>query len=312
MQYYNTLPSAREAARLLGGEAKGQRILCPGPGHSKWDRSLSVKLDPAAPDGFIVDTFSGRDAGDWRRLKDYVRERLGRGDWRQQPRTKPAQPRRDVRPNLTLQSPDEGAARRIELALHIWREAVPIQGTAAEAYLRSRGLQLDEDISHALRYHPALNRDGALCAGMVARFRDAVTNAPCGIHRTFLDTAGRPFIRNGHKDKRMLGRTKGAAIKLDANADVSTGLHIGEGIETCLAARQLGLRPAWALGSAGAIADFPVLAGIEALTVFTENDEASARAADAVCESYEAAGIEAWTIEPPAGDMNDTIREAVA
>ena len=82
------------------------------------------------------------------------------------------------------------------------------------------------------------------------------------------------------------------------------------GIETCLAARQLGYRPAWALGSAGAIADFPVLAGIEALTVFTENDAASTRAANAVCDRYEAGGCEAWISAPPAGDFNDTIRRA--
>jgi hypothetical protein len=32
------------------------------------------------------------------------------------------------------------------------------------------------------------------------------------------------------------------------------GFHIGEGVETCLAALRLGLWPAWALGSAGAVA----------------------------------------------------------
>ena len=56
-----------------------------------------------------------------------------------------------------------------------------------------------------------------------------------------------------------MGPVGGAAIKLDADEDVLGGLHIGEGIETCMAARMLGLRPAWALGSAGEIAKFPVL-----------------------------------------------------
>jgi hypothetical protein len=53
---------------------------------------------------------------------------------------------------------------------------------------------------------------------------------------------------------------------------VLAGLHIGEGVETCMAARQLGLRPCWALGSKSAIGGFPVLAGVEALTILTEPD----------------------------------------
>src|SRR3954453_2474967 len=42
-----------------------------------------------------------------------------------------------------------------------------------------------------------------------------------------------------------------SAIKLDPDEDVTSGLVIGEGLETTLSARQVGLRPAWALGSAG-------------------------------------------------------------
>jgi hypothetical protein len=62
------------------------------------------------------------------------------------------------------------------------------------------------------------------------------------------------------------------ADKLDD--DVEQGLVIGEGVETCLAARMLGLKPCWALGSAGAIKQFPVLGGIECLTILVDNDEA--------------------------------------
>ena len=31
-------------ARALGGEVSGGQVLCPGPGHSAKDRSLSVKI----------------------------------------------------------------------------------------------------------------------------------------------------------------------------------------------------------------------------------------------------------------------------
>jgi hypothetical protein len=61
-------------ARALGGKIHGQEILAPGPGHSALDRSLSVKLDADAPDGFIVHSFAGDDPLECR---DYVREKAG-------------------------------------------------------------------------------------------------------------------------------------------------------------------------------------------------------------------------------------------
>src|SRR4051812_10102459 len=63
-----------EMARRLGGEVVGADILCPGPGHSPQDRSLSIRLDPRAPGGLLVHSFAGQDA---LATKDYVRERLG-------------------------------------------------------------------------------------------------------------------------------------------------------------------------------------------------------------------------------------------
>src|SRR5215471_14729925 len=55
-------------ARALGGEASGNEIRCPGPGHSAEDRSLSVKVDPGAPDGFVVCPHAPHD--DWRECRD--------------------------------------------------------------------------------------------------------------------------------------------------------------------------------------------------------------------------------------------------
>jgi hypothetical protein len=67
------------AAAALGGEVSGRdTILCPSPGHSPRDRSLSVKFDPAAPDGFLTFSHAGED---WRLCRDHVRERLGLPRW---------------------------------------------------------------------------------------------------------------------------------------------------------------------------------------------------------------------------------------
>jgi RecA-family ATPase len=60
--------------RALGGEVSGSRLLCPGPDHGAADRSLSIKLDDRAPDGFLVHSFAGDDPII---CKDYVRKKLG-------------------------------------------------------------------------------------------------------------------------------------------------------------------------------------------------------------------------------------------
>jgi hypothetical protein len=61
-------------AAVLGGEVSGDQVLAPGPNHSKADRSLAVKIDGAAPDGFLVHSFANDDAI---ACKRYVREKCG-------------------------------------------------------------------------------------------------------------------------------------------------------------------------------------------------------------------------------------------
>ena len=70
----------RRIALLLSGDlAGGHTILCPGPGHSRRDRSLAVRFDPRAPDGFMAYSLSG---DDWRACKDHVARLLGLPEWR--------------------------------------------------------------------------------------------------------------------------------------------------------------------------------------------------------------------------------------
>ena len=61
-------------AKLLGGEVSGGQVLCPGPGHSARDRSLSVKI---GRDGQpVVHSHSG---DDWQICRDYVRSNARHG-----------------------------------------------------------------------------------------------------------------------------------------------------------------------------------------------------------------------------------------
>lgn len=70
--------SPQQLAAALGGEAKGNKVSAPGPGHSPGDRSVSVLVDPNAPDGFVVYSHAGEDALS---IKDYIRERAGLNRW---------------------------------------------------------------------------------------------------------------------------------------------------------------------------------------------------------------------------------------
>ena len=59
----------------LGGRITGKDSCdVPGPGHSREDHSLSVKIDAAGPDGFKCFSHAG---DDWRTCRDYVRAAAG-------------------------------------------------------------------------------------------------------------------------------------------------------------------------------------------------------------------------------------------
>jgi putative DNA primase/helicase len=107
--------NARSLARALGGDAiNAHQVVCPGPGHSPRDRSMSVFIDWQAPDGFRVHPHAPGD--DWRECRDYVKQRLGilSKVW-----TKP----HDRRPAESVRTVDTLDADRTALALAIWQEA---------------------------------------------------------------------------------------------------------------------------------------------------------------------------------------------
>jgi hypothetical protein len=107
----------------------------------------------------------------------------------------------------------------------------------------------------------------------------------------------------------MLGRAKGAAVKLDEDARVTNSLTVGEGVETSLTARQFGCGPVWALGSVAGVEAFPILEGIEVLNVLAECDDsgASSRAIEVTAERWLNAGRDCFVYMPPTGDINDAL-----
>lgn len=298
--------SLLELARALGGKINGSQVLAPGPGHSPRDQSLSVRLSVSSPDGFIVYSHAG---DDWRVCRDHVAGALGfpidrrRQDWVVDPIE--AGRRRKVQERAEEQHRAD-AAQRQRRAVAMWRDGRDPRGTLVETYLRSRGLDLPPEVAgDVVRFHPRCPWETGTTPAMVAAFRCVHTGEVIGVHRTAFSPDGTKLGR------KMFGTATGAAIMLDAEDTVTTGLAIGEGIETCLAARQLGLRPTWALGSTANVAAFPVLNGIESLTLFGELGDggASDRACTEVGTRWHRAGRGVDIITPNVGeDLNDVVR----
>lgn len=199
---------------------------------------------------------------------------------------------------------DDRAAREsnIEIALRLWAGSIDPHGTIVKRYLEQRRAALPAHASDVIRFHPRCPFKGERRPAMVALMRDICTNEPCGVHRTALLPDGSD--RDRTLGKAMLGRAGGAAIKLSPDGEVDLGLGIAEGIESALAVIGIGWRPVWACGSAGSIAKFPVLAGIDELTIFADRDEAGRRAAQECARRWVAAG-RAATIRLPRGDETD-------
>jgi hypothetical protein len=194
----------------------------------------------------------------------------------------------------------EEAESKRRFALALWREAAPIGATPAANYLALRALEVPPDASECLRFHPSAPFGGVRHPCLLALMRDIVSDAPRGIQRTALTADGRKIAGM------TLGAKAGAAIKLWPDSNVCSGLVIGEGMETVLAAalriayRGTLLRPAWAVGDARNLETFPVLPGIGSLTILVDCDTSGTgqAAAQACARRWRAAGREVIRLVP--------------
>jgi hypothetical protein len=184
----------------------------------------------------------------------------------------------------------------------------------AVEYLMARALDLPDDLASAvLRFHPRCpwrNEDTGRTERiptMLAAFRSIDDGDISAVHRIRLDQPQ----RWPKADRRMLGLIHRAAVQLDP---IATTLIIGEGVETCLAARQciatgdIERAPVWALGSVGAISFFPVLDRVKRLTILGESGEASGQAVRLCGQRWQHAGRRVQVLYSEIGsDVNDAL-----
>jgi hypothetical protein len=212
---------------------------------------------------------------------------------------------------------DDRDARALILARRIAFEMRPILGTPGETYLREiRKIDTEAvadvlERTDAIGWLPAVyfnEPDHALhgrkLGAIISVMTDMITAEPTG-------AISRTYIHEGRKLRKAktLGSPAGI-IRLSEDADVLEGLHIAEGLESAFGAMSKGFRPMWATGSTALMAKFPVLSGIEALTMIADHDANAAgeRAAAAVASRWREAGKEARVWRPKSiGDLNDIL-----
>jgi hypothetical protein len=257
--------SAAAIAKSLKGRKSGAGYVMRCPAHDDRKASLSLR---DGPDGLIVHCFTGcqpRDVYEALRAQGLIDQHgKSRGDHH-----------REHRDHVT--KCDDDAARTAK-ALKLWDEAGELSNTLAARYLARRGItQLPPNVHDSLRFHPKVifGKDEAdqwrFVPCLLALVRNVITDQPQAVHRIGLTP-------DGDKLERLaLGPIAGGACKLWDDAEVTTGLVIGEGIETTLAGAMVAhkgtlLRPAWAVLNTANLRAFPVLRGIECLTILVDLD----------------------------------------
>ena len=282
------LPHGRKHGRYwTAGDIRGAR-----------GRSLFVRLAPPGVPGKWTDAATG-EHGD---LLDLIRIASGAGSLRAA--------LAEARAFLSLpavpasHTPDD--YDRTEAARRLWQRCRAIDGTHAEAYLRSRAI--DRCRFPALRFHPALfHRDGGGVRRLPALVA-AVTGADdmlTGVHRTWLDPklpAKAPVAR----PRKALGRVHGLAVRFGDPTPPT--LLVGEGIETVLSlVTAMPDTVAAAALSAGSLGAFAPPPGVRRLVVARDNDPDGERAAERLARRCARAGVTAQVLVPEGDDFNDDL-----
>ena len=187
--------------------------------------------------------------------------------------------------------------------------SVPVAGTLADTYLRSRGLT-QGGVMSALRFHPKCwHRDEGQTRSvprptLIAAVTDGA-GALQGVHRTWLarDGQGKAAVET---QRRAMGHLLGNAVRLTPHEDI---LVIGEGIETMLSLIEAvpGL-PVWAALSSGHLGAVLLPKAVQRLYIAIDRDPAGRGAAERLSARALDAGIAVRVLEPQLGDFNDDLR----
>jgi hypothetical protein len=197
-----------------------------------------------------------------------------------------------------------------ESARRLFAMSRPITGTIVETYLRQRGITALYETG-ALRFHPRCyyrpDADGPteVWPALIAAVTDLV-GTTTGAHRTWLDPSGHDKAPVD-TPRRAMGHLLGHGVRFGAATDV---MAAGEGLETMLSLRSaLPRLPTLAALSANHLAAILFPATLHRLYVARDRDPAGDLAVATLTERAHSAGIEALTLTPVLGDINEDLRQ---
>jgi phage/plasmid primase-like uncharacterized protein len=297
----------REGHYWLAGDTAGN------PG-----RSLFVRLSGGESGKGAAGKWTDAATGEHGDLLDLIAARCGLATFRDiadEARRFLGLPRADDAPRrdspASRSNPNQ--ADRVTAARRLFAMARPVRGTAADAYLRTRGIAVLSG-AYALRFHPACyyrGADGATQAlpALIAAVTDQAGRI-MGVHRTWLapDGAGKAQVAT---PRRAMGMLLGHGVRLGFNGVPADIIAAGEGIETMLSLR-LAL-PAMPMVAGLSVAHLGALLlpdGLRRLYIAADSDGAGRAGTQRLAGRARDAGIETLTLRAVLGDFNDDLRGA--
>jgi hypothetical protein len=286
--------TAENIAKALKGHQVGGGWMAPCPAHHDQKPSLSIR---EVDKGKVLVRCHAGCAQD-----SLITELRRRGLW-------PDNTSRLTTPYVTKVAgsntipPDCEDTERSKSALKIWQSGRLAKGTAAEIYLRSRGLHLP--VLQTIRFCARLKHpSGSFWPAMVSLVTCGIDDVPLAIHRTFLarDGSGKAPL---DPQKMMLGPCRSGAVRLAPAGDV---LMVGEGIETCLAAMEATGHPAWAALSTSGLRTLDLPRDVRDVIVLADGDDAGEATARDAALRWKLEDRHVRIARPPQGmDFNDML-----
>jgi len=274
-------------------------------------RSLFVRLAGPASGPGAAGKFTDGATGEHGDLLDIIRERTGISrfpDLLAEARAHLGRPQ-PVLPDAPVPRKAKAPGGTPAAAARLFAASMPVAGTLADTYLRSRGIT-QGGASSAMRFHPKCwHRDEGQTKSvprpaLIAAVTDGA-GALQGVHRTWLapDGEGKAAVET---QRRAMGHLLGNAVKLTPHEDI---LVVGEGIETMLSLFEAapGL-PVWAALSSGHLGAVLLPEGLQRLYIAIDRDQAGSQAAERLSARATEVGIGCLVLEPQLGDFNDDLR----
>ena len=296
--------SLQNIVAKLGGDlwANGSQANIPGPGHSKHDRSVTLRI---GADGRVVVNTWGR--SQWWEVMDDLRDR-GLIDENKMPIGTGGRAR------TSYPDPVRDDAERLRVAAAIWSCGSKLTDRSlAQRHAVSRRIERLLPGPTVLRNCPAapIKAYDPKCR----RTHPAMLAAVCDRHGaftavevTYLDPNARRS-RQVRLSRKTIGPVPpGSAIRID---EVDEDMVAGEGLFSSLSGSERFALPAWALLSTRNMRSFVPPRGVRRLLIAADRGADGEASANIARDRARANGVRAWVEYPPLpfGDWNEAAEQ---